>query len=110
MSFLENNLDQEMGQDGVSEDAGEGRKSVVEARGVTFLYKVVPGQARRSYGLNAAREAGMDEEMLSMAALKSKEMRERGITLRGESRRGEAGCIGVISSASIFDCCIIHGL
>ncbi|CAM9514786.1 unnamed protein product, partial [Discosporangium mesarthrocarpum] len=42
---------------GGEEEEDKAKPSAV--RGVTFLYKVVEGQARKSYGLNAAREAGM---------------------------------------------------
>lgn len=53
------------------------RKRRKEAQGVTFLYRLVVGQAHRSYGLNVARSAGMDEDMLELAAIKSAEMRDR---------------------------------
>ena len=56
---------------------GGQRERKKEAQGVTFLYRLVVGQAHRSYGLNVARSAGMDEDMLDLAAVKSAEMRDR---------------------------------
>lgn len=47
------------------------------SHGVTFLYRLVVGQAHKSYGLNVARAAGMDEELIDLAARKSAEMRDR---------------------------------
>lgn len=41
---------------------------------MTFLYKLKEGGAARSYGLNVARMAGMDEGLLSMARRKSREL------------------------------------
>lgn len=58
-----------------AEVSGGGR--LEEAQGVTFLYQLVVGQAHRSYGLNVARAAGMDEDMIALAARKSVEMRDR---------------------------------
>ena len=51
--------------------------SKAESHGVTFLYRLVVGQAHKSYGLNVARAAGMDEELIKLAARKSAEMRDR---------------------------------
>lgn len=65
------------GDNGGGDDSGNGRKSKEEAQGVTFLYRLVVGQAHRSYGLNVARSAGMDEAMIELAARKSAEMRDR---------------------------------
>ena len=48
---------------------------------VTFLYHVVNGAARRSYGLNVARLAGIPSEILNTAAKKSHEL-ENQITHR----------------------------
>jgi DNA mismatch repair protein MSH3 len=59
MAFLE-------GEEG--EEEGEGGKKM------TFLYKLKEGGAARSYGLNVARMAGMDEGLLSMARRKSREL------------------------------------
>ncbi|KNE61022.1 hypothetical protein AMAG_06782 [Allomyces macrogynus ATCC 38327] len=44
---------------------------------VTFLYKLADGLADRSYGLNVARLAGVPEEVLAVAAEKSREMEAR---------------------------------
>ena len=64
--------------DGGGSGGGSGqRKRRTEAQGVTFLYRLVVGQAHRSYGLNVARSAGMDEDMLELAAIKSLEMRDK---------------------------------
>ena len=41
---------------------------------VTFLYEVGEGVAHRSYGLNVARLANVPDGVLSVAAVKSKEM------------------------------------
>lgn len=58
-------------------EATTGGGRLEEAQGVTFLYRLVVGQAHRSYGLNVARAAGMDEDMIQLAARKSAEMRDR---------------------------------
>ena len=76
LSFIENDE-----ADGAGSDSGGGggvnpeRKA--ESHGVTFLYRLVVGQAHKSYGLNVARAAGMDEELINLAARKSAEMRDR---------------------------------
>lgn len=62
---------------GDGESTGNPRRKV-ESHGVTFLYRLVVGQAHRSYGLNVARAAGMDEELIELAARKSGEMQDRG--------------------------------
>lgn len=69
MSFMED--------DEEAEGGGEkgGRKT--EMQGVTFLYRLTVGHAHRSYGLNVARAAGMDEDMIELAAKMSAEMRYR---------------------------------
>lgn len=54
-----------------------GAKAESESHGVTFLYRLVLGQAHKSYGLNVARAAGMDEELIDLAARKSAAMRDR---------------------------------
>ncbi|CAM9167363.1 unnamed protein product, partial [Scytosiphon promiscuus] len=66
--------------DGESRSSGDGPKPhrKVESHGVTFLYRLVVGQAHRSYGLNVARAAGMDEKLIELAARKSVEMRDKG--------------------------------
>lgn len=92
MSFIENTaksveptVPQDVGRkDGGGEgddrtEVGGGQAAGREAQGVTFLYRLVVGQAHRSYGLNVARAAGMDEEMIALAATKSAEMRDRQI-------------------------------
>lgn len=88
MSFIENTTStaEEQpssdadGRDGGSKSGeveGRGPEQKGEAQGVTFLYQLVIGQAYRSYGLNVARAAGMDEDMIKLAAIKSAEMRNR---------------------------------
>lgn len=81
MSFLENQptVASEMtssDENGIAAGAG-GKGRGGSAPGVTFLYRLVVGQAHRSYGLNVARAAGMDEEMINLASQKSAEMRDR---------------------------------
>lgn len=56
---------------------GEKQRQKTEMQGVTFLYRLVVGHAHRSYGLNVARAAGMDEDMIELAAKMSAEMRYR---------------------------------
>ncbi|MFS8534571.1 MAG: DNA mismatch repair protein MutS [Limnochordales bacterium] len=44
------------------------RAEVAESRGrITFLYKIVPGGADRSYGINVARMAGIPKEIIRHA-------------------------------------------
>ncbi|CAM9141631.1 unnamed protein product, partial [Laminaria digitata] len=89
MSFVEDaptdatgeGQEQEQEQEEPTHD-GTARKRRKEAQGVTFLYRLVVGQAHRSYGLNVARSAGMDEDMLELAAIKSAEMRDRSVASR----------------------------
>lgn len=52
-------------------------KLKAESNGVTFLYRLVVGHAHKSYGLNVARAAGMDEKLIEIATKKSAEMRVR---------------------------------
>ena len=44
---------------------------------ITFLYEVGEGVAHRSYGLNVARLAGLNESVLRTAAEKSRELEDR---------------------------------
>ncbi len=44
---------------------------------MTFLYRLREEGAARSYGLNVARMAGMDAELLALAAVKSRELEAR---------------------------------
>lgn len=86
MSFIEDSAaatteETSVNEQEVGESAGGGGvgnpKRNAEARGVTFLYRLVVGQAHKSYGLNVARAAGMDEALIDLAATKSAEMRDR---------------------------------
>lgn len=43
---------------------------------VVFLYKLTPGIAARSYGLNVARLARLPESVLDVAAIKAREAQE----------------------------------
>ncbi|CAM9797913.1 unnamed protein product, partial [Ectocarpus sp. 12 AP-2014] len=86
MSFIEDSAaatteetpvnQQEVGESGGGGGVGNPKRNT-EARGVTFLYRLVVGQAHKSYGLNVARAAGMDEALIDLAARKSAEMRDR---------------------------------
>lgn len=61
------------------------RVDVTEERGrVIFLYKVVPGGADRSYGINVARMAGLPRDVLRRAAtvLQKLEQQNRGSDLQ----------------------------
>lgn len=40
---------------------------------VTFLYKIAPGQCPKSYGFNAAKLAGLPEEVIRCGYQKAKE-------------------------------------
>ena len=44
---------------------------------VTFLYQLVKGQAKRSYGLNVARLANLPNELLRLATRKSQALEEQ---------------------------------
>lgn len=66
MSFMRND------QLDTSEDAGDGEADEVES--ITFLYQLVRGPAKRSYGLNVARLADIPPPILRMAAVKSREL------------------------------------
>lgn len=46
------------------------------AKQIVFLYKLVPGIAARSYGLNVARLAHLPECVIDLAGLKAKEVQE----------------------------------
>lgn len=71
MSYME---DQIANGDKEAEGGGEKRGQKTEMQGVTFLYRLMVGHAHRSYGLNVARAAGMDEDMIELAAKMSAEM------------------------------------
>ena len=45
---------------------------------ITFLYEVGEGMAHRSYGLNVARLAQVPDSILAVAAVKSRELEDRG--------------------------------
>lgn len=87
MSFIEDSTTATTEETSVNEEAEVGEsaggggfgnpKRNAKARGVTFLYRLVVGQAHKSYGLNVARAAGMDEALIDLAARKSAEMRDR---------------------------------
>lgn len=82
MSFIENpetatEPSAKHGVDNEEEHGDTGAKHPARAKSVTFLYRLVVGQAHQSYGLNVARAAGMDEDMIQLAAQKSAEMRSR---------------------------------
>lgn len=79
MSFIENSTAAAEEVDAIGSCGGGGAtpERKAESHGVTFLYRLVVGQAHKSYGLNVARAAGMDEELIDLAARKSAEMRDR---------------------------------
>jgi len=53
------------------------RAEVAENRGrISFLYKIVPGGADRSYGINVARMAGIPKEVIRQAQRLLKELEE----------------------------------
>lgn len=64
---------------------------------VTFLYKVVPRQASRSYGINVARLAGLPSTILKTAQTISEEFEQR-----MEMRKGNAMLLKCVSG-------VIHG-
>jgi len=55
---------------------------------ITFLYKLVPGLASASHGLNVARLAGLPESVLDVALEKRKEL-EMSVKERVEKRKME---------------------
>lgn len=83
MSFIENpkaTAAEETSKHGEVDATGAGdvgTKLKAESHGVTFLYRLVVGEAHKSYGLNVARAAGLDEELIELAAKKSAGMRDR---------------------------------
>lgn len=81
MSFIENSTATAEDESPTNKDddapGNRGGGAKAESHGVTFLYRLVVGQAHKSYGLNVARAAGMDEELIDLAARKSAEMRDR---------------------------------
>eukprot|EP00752_Nemacystus_decipiens_P013477 g11936.t1 len=80
MSFIENSTANAEDEPPTTKDVeapGTCGNARAGSHGVTFLYRLVAGQAHKSYGLNVARAAGMDEQLIDLAAKKSAEMRDR---------------------------------
>lgn len=77
MSFIENSTATAEDKPPTNTAPGNCGGAKEESHAVTFLYRLVVGQAHKSYGLNVARAAGMDEELIDLAARKSAEMRDR---------------------------------
>ena len=50
------------------------KAAVPAIEAIIFLYKLVEGAAKKSYGLNVARLAGMPETILTKASYKSSQM------------------------------------
>ncbi|XP_005090364.1 DNA mismatch repair protein Msh3 [Aplysia californica] len=67
----------------LNDEENEGQSSAVEA--ITFLYQLTEGAAKKSYGLNVARLAEVDSDIIQVAALKSKEL-EAAVNLKMNSR------------------------
>ena len=61
MAYIENND----GGDSEAVQGGLGKRK--RCNDITFLYKVAEGTANSSYGLNAARLVGFDEEFINRA-------------------------------------------
>ncbi|CAL51618.1 DNA mismatch repair protein MutS-like,N-terminal [Ostreococcus tauri] len=54
---------------------------------IQFLYKITPGVAHRSFGLNVARMAGLPTEVIQSASVKASEL-EIAVARRALARRG----------------------
>lgn len=49
---------------------------------ITFLYKLVPGVANRSFGLNVARMAHLPASVIERAAVKAQQMEEQTVDMQ----------------------------
>nr|WCZ58771.1 DNA mismatch repair protein MSH3 [Seculamonas ecuadoriensis] len=59
------------------EDESTGESGVSAPKRVTFLYKLTPGVAPSSYGLNVARLAGIPDSIIDRAGVKAHELEQQ---------------------------------
>lgn len=95
MSFMYNNVRDNLANDdneenGLHDDATMSDPSAGTDH-ITFLYQLVQGLAKRSYGLNVARLADVPADIIEAAALKSNEL-ERVISDRSGLLRYVMAC------------------
>ena len=70
-SYVEVDENDENDENGVAEGGAGGGAGRIE-----FLYRLTPGVAHRSYGLNVARMAGLPADVVAAAAARAREMEE----------------------------------
>jgi len=76
------------------------RLEVREDQGdVTFLYKVVPGAAQKSYGLHVAKLAGLPDEVLERARTLLEALEEKRVVLSSPDLKEETSERGTYASA-----------
>ena len=73
-----------------------------EGKDVTFLRKIVPGEADRSYGIEVAKLAGVPAPVLRRARNISKKLEREDFENKASSKRVEQNIEGQISFADIF--------
>ncbi|KAJ0589820.1 putative DNA mismatch repair protein MutS/MSH [Helianthus annuus] len=64
---------------------------------VTFLYKLTPGACPKSYGVNVARLAGLPDDVLKKATIKSEEFE----TMYG-NKRNQSNCTNMTPEITVF--------
>ena len=68
-------------QTGGGSSGGDGRQPPALPR-ITFLFKLVPGVADRSFGLNVARMAHLPDGVVELAAVKAEQMETQTLSRR----------------------------
>jgi DNA mismatch repair protein MutS len=73
-----------------------------EGKDVTFLRKIVPGEADRSYGIEVAKLAGVPAPVLRRARNISRKLEREDFENKASSKKAEENIEGQISFADIF--------
>lgn len=73
-----------------------------EGKDVTFLRKIVPGEADRSYGIEVAKLAGVPAPVLRRARNISKKLEREDFENKASSKKDDENIEGQISFADIF--------
>ena len=73
-----------------------------EGKDVTFLRKIVPGEADRSYGIEVAKLAGVPAPVLRRARNISKKLEREDFENKASSKKADENIEGQISFADIF--------
>ncbi|MGN0241110.1 MAG: DNA mismatch repair protein MutS [Candidatus Weimeria sp.] len=73
-----------------------------EGKDVTFLRKIVPGEADRSYGIEVAKLAGVPAPVLRRARNISKKLEREDFENKNSSKKADENVEGQISFADIF--------